>query len=133
MPTDEEVKAAVTKVLNTRGAAATEEELGTLVQLVKGQLRLAIGDLPLDQLAPKLTDLFLQGRRNMPPDAHRPQLRQLVASDCHKFGAPVPSAAATEVLVNVAIGWMIDHSLPTPPGGRPVLMHNVVGLYFAGA
>jgi hypothetical protein len=37
-----------------------------------------------------------------------------------------------EALVNVAVGWMIDHSLPTPPGGRPVLMHNVVSLYLAG-
>ena len=131
MPTDNEITAAVTKAL--KGAATTADELGTLVQLIRGQLRLAIGPLPLDQVAGKLVDLFLEGRRDMPPDDHRPQLRELVGSACNAVNAPVPSDTVTEALVNVAIGWMIDHSLPTPPGGRPVLMHNVVSSYLAGA
>ncbi len=133
MPSDDDIKTAVTTALGIRHATTSPEEFDTVAQLVRGQLHAAIGDLPLGQVAQKITDLFLDGRKDTPPDGHRPQLRELVRSACTTLHVPVPSDGVTEALVNVAIGWMIDHSLPTPPGGRAVVMHNVVGLYLAGA
>lgn len=133
MPSMNDIKTAIRNALANRNETADAEEIGTVARLVRGRLRTTFGALPpLNQVAPKMTDLFLLGRRDMPPDAHRPQLRPLVRSACKKVGAPVPSQVEIETLVNVAIGWMNDHSLPTPPGGRAVVLHHVVGLYLAG-
>jgi len=133
IPSDDDIKAAVTAALSHRQAAAGSPEFDTLVQFVRGRMRMAIDSLPLDQVAQKVTDLFLEGHRDMPPEGHRPQLRALVRSACTTVGAPVPPDAAVETLVNLAVGWMADQSLPTLPGGRAVVTHNIVGLYLAGA
>jgi hypothetical protein len=67
MLSDDDIQAAVTMALDLRHATTSAEEFDTVAQLVRGQLRLAIGELPLDSVAQKMTDLFLEGRRDTPP------------------------------------------------------------------
>ena len=134
MPSDDDIKAAVQHAVDIRGATASAAELDTLLRLAKGRLRLfPLDNLPLDQLAGRLTDLLLLGRRDILETPHRPQIRAQVRSAVTTLGLPAPPEEAVEALVNVTIGWMTDHSLPTPPGGRAFLVRYIVGGYLSGS
>lgn len=137
MATVPEIKAALKTALANRQENADADEFDTLFRLVRGKLRTAFSNPPLGQVAPKMVDLFLVGRRDSPPGANRPQLRSLVkmafGAFKKEFKVPPPSKTVTEALVNVSIGWENDHSLPTLPGvGQTILVQNIVGLYLAG-
>ena len=136
MPTDPEIEAAVKNALDVRNEQADPTELGTLICLARGKLRLD-AHTPLAAFAQQAVDWFVSGRRNSPPTANRPQLRSLVQMKCHSLGllgVQAPPAPVIEVLVNFAAGWMNDHSLPTLPGvGHTILVDQTVGLFLAGA
>lgn len=135
MSSDEEIKTAVNTAINIRHESADAVELDTLLRLVRGQERLIpLDDLPLNQVAGKVTDLLLMGRRDLLEMPHRPQLRAQVRSAFTVFPeieAPPPDDV-TEALVNVTIGWMADH-LPIPPMGRAMLVRHIVGGYLLGS
>lgn len=131
MPSDDNIVAAVEAGLRNRRQQGDQEERDALFQLVRGQLRIGMSSLPLDATAQTIIDWFIDGRRDVPASPYRPEFRALVGSACGVLGFTPPPPAATEVLVNVAIGWMADR-MPTLPMARPVVMQKFTGLYLAG-
>lgn len=130
MVSDDDIKAAVAAAIAKRNRTLSPLELEVLVQFVRGQLR--VSTFPVDQVALKFTDLLLDGRRNTPPNPYRPQLRQLVRSLYATNTLPPPADDVVDILVSVAAGLVIDHSLPVIPAGRAVVIRGVVNLYLVG-